>query len=228
MVIGLLALSVVVAPTPSAQANEAATGVLEFDGNATLPNFPCPPPTPGSFPCTGTWSGAIRGSLSGDHIVGDAHHPWAVEIVIPDAVATFAYFDLVRPGVPCTEGFARATGSASGGLGEVFGAYARPPGLVPIAPDAIQITWKFDWRRVGLTAVMQFSEVSVTLTIPTSDTTSELITVITAGAGNGTGVFAPDMQPAHLQACETGTAPDPQVEMGAVVAGSAAFAAVSP
>lgn len=225
-IVGVAALLLAGAiPAPPAVADEKtqAGGAIAFEGASTLQNFPCPPPQPGQFPCTGVWNGRLAGSLSGVHTVDGEDRPWAVEIVIP-ASAVIAYFDLVQPGLPCSEGFARANGVATGGTNQVFGAYgnALP---VPAPVTNITVSWAFEWRRIGLHGVLRFSNVDVTLTVLGEDLP---VHVMVDGGGYGAATFTPVLEAAHLAGCQSGNAPSPEDDLEAGVTGTAALYDVQP
>lgn len=220
-----------VGPTP-AQAANAGGGSIAFEGTASLPKFPCAPPQPGDFPCSGTFTGRVGGALSGVH--GPNNTPWAIEIVTsPRQIATFNYFDEIEPGVPCFEGMARASGTVTAGLGEVFGAYGSTL-PVPLPVTAIEMTFQFDWRRIGTAAVMEFTSTKVVLTVTglaspvtvvdVPDRSGSGIPAVSPGYGGA--VFVPDPVQFRdrLPACE-GAAGDPSAAgpLTATVAGEANF-----
>lgn len=218
-VLALMTLVTAMAALP-AHAQQAAGGDLAFAGDAVLPTFPCLPPVPGQFPCEGDFDGTIAGSLSGVHDSNGQDVAWAVEIAAPTH-SDFSYFDLVQPGVPCTEGFARATSTFSGGLNQVFGAYGNNL-PVPAPVTNIDATFNLEWRRIGATAAIRVSNFVVKLTVLGVGQ----VTVIDGGSGFSLAAFVPDLQPDHLAACRDGVSSD--TDLNARIAGNAEVAWVTP
>lgn len=179
----VLAVLGTLAPAPRAGATGApdfATGTMAFAGTAHLPTFPCEPPSPGEFPCSGTFTGRGFSALTGqtDGI------PWAfqLQIATPQEMATFSYFDEVEPGVPCVEGFVRATGHLEAGPGAAFGVYyaniANDLIPTPLAINGAVIDFDFEWRHIGTTAAIRFNTLKVEVNV---DTIATPVKVVDAG-----------------------------------------------
>lgn len=237
-------------PQPSQAAN-ATGGSIAFAGEASLPTFPCAPPSPGQQPCLGTFGGTITGSLSGVHRnAAGLDVPWSIAVAtsVPAACdATgrcpirFSYADGIEPGVRCMEGTAQAEGTiyADQLRGEVNGVYGRvettPLGL-PRSVVAAKVDFKFNWYRVGTTANLEFDRLKVVLTVFGSPNTEQTVIDTTTPAPIGTvGYGAAGFSPAPpsdpnlvaawaksiADACDGLTGP---IRLDALVVGNADFA----
>lgn len=173
-----------------------AASVLDFEGTANLPVFPCPPPLPGEPLCSGTFSGMQEAFLAGDAGPG----AWALQMAAPIS-ASFNYANLIEPGVPCLEELASGVGTSEGGHDDVLGFWTDRLGLIKTVIGA-QVSFSFDWRREGLTTVVTLRDLSVRLH------TQGMGWVEVVAPGSSTGplaaVFLPQLERAHLDACEQG------------------------
>lgn len=235
VVLGLLGASTFAAEP--AHASEVSGGSIAFEGEASLPTFPCAAPEPGQFPCEGTFSGTVQGAFSGVQDMGGQDIPWAVELRSSQLDVSFTYFDSIDPGATCFEGAARATGTVTAtGSNEAFGAYFDAP--IPSAVVGATTEFDFSWYRVGTTANMKFNSLTVKLELLTgSDEFPRVVTVIddakegvagvpsTSNApGFGAAGFVPNPEQFQdrLPACEGD--PDAVGPLTATVAGSVDFA----
>lgn len=173
-----------------------AASALDFAGTASLPTFPCPPPGPGELPCVGSFAGNIEAFFAGDAGAGS----FALDLVSP-FTALFSYADLLQPGAPCAEGLATGSGTVGAGPNEVFGYWTNQLGELQIIKRA-EVTFSFDWRREGLTAVLVLRDLSIRVRGEGVQWTQ----VVDPGSSTGpaTAVFIPNLTQEHLEACELG------------------------
>jgi len=146
---------------PAASAAGTGTGVLAFEGTATLPIFPCP-----ASPCAqlGQFTGKTTGTASG---VTAANEPYTVtwsgetgaKSDFEDAAGPPLTFNYTELAATCPlEGTANATGkhirvgtANTDATDTVQGAVLTP---VPVAITGIDATFDFGWIRVGATAAI--------------------------------------------------------------------------
>lgn len=174
----------------SAQADGA--GPLTLEGEASLPQFPCPLPDPGEPACSGTFEGTVSGELGGQHL-GNA---WSVALADAPITATFTYAD-----GNCARGTASGTATISGGPDHVAGTYDRG-GPLPRLITAVTITADFEWARDGVTALV--------VPITDAEVVVDLVedgprTVMAGGVGGGEAVFTPHIDPDDQPDCLGGT-----------------------
>lgn len=180
-----------------------AVSALDFEGTATLPSFPCPPPGPGELPCVAGFTGTLESSMGGDGGPG----LWALQLVAP-MTAQVSYTDLLQPGAPCLEGIATGSGTATAGQNDMVGFWTNRLGEEQLVKGA-QIEFSFDWRRFGTTAVMSLRDLRVRLHTPGQG----WVEVVSPGSSSGpaAAVFVPAMTDAHLHACQEGV-PGPALD----------------
>lgn len=174
-------LSLALGSTPQAGAATTAGGTLVFAGTATLPTFPCAPPAPEELPCVGTFVGSFSGTLTGV----DESAPWEVSLNAP-TTSTFAYADLIEPGVPCLEGVAAGSTSVDTSMaGQAFGTYHVQ--AVPVPVRNVRLSYSFTWLRRGLTALIHDEQVTVELQVGPA----QWVTVLTDGKADALATFMP-------------------------------------
>lgn len=224
-------------PQPS-HAALATGGALAFQGQARLPIFPCETNSVGTLPCSGTFTGTIAGNLSGVY----NNVPWAIAVAAPITATnpiSFNYADGIQPGIRCVEGVAAAQGTVTADqtqsqVNGVYGSVGTNPLTLPRSVVYAEVTFRFNWYRVGTTANLRFDLLRVRLKVFGSDT---LITVVDASnlttptgvVGYGAAGFSPtattDFQ--RLEAACNPEAPGPNMPLVAEVAGNADFDVVS-
>lgn len=176
----LAATALVVAGTP-ADAAAVGDGSLVFAGTVEIPTFPCPPPSPDTYPCVGSFTASTAGTMRGLH----GGSPWQLSLNAV-TLGAFSYVDLLEPGVPCTEGRARGTTTLdTGSSGQAFGTYTTGTLARPIRSAAI--TYSFNWLREGVTAVLTIFDVTVTLQVDGIGS----VTVLDDGTAHAVASFVP-------------------------------------
>lgn len=158
-----------------------------FDGEATLPKFPC---AVGDPTCLGAFEGSVSGQLG-----GSGFEAWEASLADVSLTATFSYEDTT-----CEDGTAAGTATIDGGLGSVRGHYDFDPTdestfSAPIIGIFAQI--EFTWQREGATA-------SITLVDGTIDVDvvgTGWIRVVNDVRGRASAEFAADLTQAHLETC---------------------------
>lgn len=174
-----------------------AASTIDFAGEAWLPTFPCPPPLPGEQPCTGSFTGEIIGTFAGD----DGPGLWNVSMIGP-VESTFNYADLIQPGAPCLEGVATGVGSVELGQNGVVGVWTNHAGIPELVRGA-KLVFNFSWLRVGVTAVLTLTELSLTIKTTGGGGWIEVIEPDSSTAP-AVAAFVPDLTEEHLDACERG------------------------
>jgi hypothetical protein len=197
-----------------ASSTAASSGGLSFAGTAALPTFPCPAPSPGQFACVGTFTASTAGSASG--VDGDS--PWYVA-VSATTNGTFSYADSVQPGVPCVEGAARGTAALDTAVtGQAFGTYMD--GNLARAVRSAAISYSFSWDRVGVTAVLDMTDVAIQLDVEGLG----LVSVLLGGTATAVASFIPHPDSPPPSGCATG----PPTELHGSLAGTVSGIAVRP
>jgi hypothetical protein len=158
----------VVVPPPPPDANVAlgttAAGGAVFQGTASLPRFPCPPPPPfGTGPCAGSFSGQWTGQLAGTSNTSPFEVTWSTGSTIN---ANFNYYELqCLGGVETLLGVAGGSGTATAGPGSVDGNWLIPGELFPRDVIGVSATFTFTWARVGNAAVLNLDTASLQLNV---------------------------------------------------------------
>lgn len=145
-----------------------ATGSAAFHGTAALSRFPCPPPPPfGNGPCTGSFGGDWSGQLSGTQGTSPYTVTWTT--VTTDASAVSAGFQYAEwqclDGAETALGFAIGSGTAHAGPGEVQGKWQVPGEAFPRDVVGVDASFQFTWTRVGNSAVLMLSPMTVTVSV---------------------------------------------------------------
>lgn len=187
----LAAVALVLVATPQT-AEADGTSPLVLEGEAALPEFPCPLPPPPDPPCAGTFEGTISGELEGVHM-GNA---WTVTLAEVPITADFSYSD-----GNCARGTASGAATAAGGADNVVGTYDKG-GPLPRLITGITITAAFEWSRDGVTALV--------VPINNGQVTVDLFddgprTVMASAVGGGEAAFAPHIEPGDEPDCVGGT-----------------------
>jgi hypothetical protein len=130
----VLALSALTLVAVPAGAQTEAHAVFQFDGDANLPRFPCSPPDT----CNGNFGGTIRGTFRvGTNVVADQDG------------GINANFSYLEPAATCpVQGTANGSFNFSG-TGAAGGTYSG--------------SGSFSWNRVGASAVITLSNLSLTV-----------------------------------------------------------------
>lgn len=163
---------------PEAEADPGA-GSLSLLVSATLPTFPCSPPST----CAGSFTGSVTGELSGVHALVN---PWWAHVVLAPVSGSFTYSDSA---LNCASGTASGSGSINVGDPETFGAYGAFP--TPQGVTGFRATFGFLYERFGTTAVLTIHSLNIDI----NTTTSGWLRVISNGLGNGAAQFIPLFQP---------------------------------
>lgn len=187
-----LAAALMLGPAPQATATRVNLESVAFVGTVSLPVFPCPLILPGELPCEGSIEGSVAGTLSGVN----QGSLWEVSFNTA-LVASFVYADLIKPGIPCSEGLASgsfALDTQQPG-GQAFGTYHVP--VLPRAVRNVIVTGGFDWRRAGVTALMDIRDLMIQLQVEQLG----WITVVEGGDAISAASFVPHVDPAHPPGC---------------------------
>lgn len=200
-IVGALALVASIAGGAPAQAGTVGTGDLAFVADVDLDAFPCKAPLPGQFPCHGSISGTVAGEMNGVHRVPGADRPWALELADPEFNASFLYFDQVEPGALCGEAFSAGTGNISADVAEqeALGVYGNQ---LPVAGAIVgaQASFGFEYRRVGVTAVIRTYDWNVTVTALINGVPTDF-DVVADGDGVASAALAAETTQEHREAC---------------------------
>lgn len=140
----------------------STAGGFAFDGTATLPRFPCGPPPPfGDGPCQGTFAGDWHGHLTGSAGADMFEVTWST--ANGAATAAFDYAEWQCLGLEAVVGLARGTGGATAGPGQVQGRWQVVGENAPRDVYRVDLTFGFDWTRVGTATVLALRPVLMTL-----------------------------------------------------------------
>lgn len=164
----------------------ASAGTAAFQGSATLPTFPC---SPQSGPCSGSFSGAWTGGLSG--VSGTSVYSVAWSAPDGSLNAAFQYSELqCLAGVETLVGTATGSGSATAQPGQVQGKWQVPGESFARDIIAVSIDFDFSWTRTATSATIILYPLSISLDV--SGLGPQV--VVSASEQAGSALFAPTSQ----------------------------------
>lgn len=144
----------------------STVGQIAFNGTATLPTFPCPPPPPfGTGPCSGSFAGDWSADISGMSGTSVFHAAWATTTGTALDVA-FQYSEWQC--LTATEsllGLAVGGGTATAVPGQIQGKWQQPNETFARDVVGATMTFDFQWTRVLGNAVLTLEPVSLVLDV---------------------------------------------------------------